>query len=289
MIEWKWLYRDSISALRTSSRKNWFDLFVRQYIHQHWDLLYSIHFKPKGYKEKADVLSRIKSVGYERYTQVASCIGGDLSEFERNLQRNTQGLLKRLNVSDTEQEIYVITGLDATNIYTTSYQNRSVTVLCLEAAGGRLSDLELLVSHECHHFARQAKVNHNIFEASIHERLVTEGLASCFSEEVQPGRPVHEYCYVPETTVEWVVQNSDRIQEILAQLPESEAMNLLFSRRPTSVLVEEVPSRTGYVYGYQLVKHFLEESGITAQSAADVPWMDVFPSYRAPFSACVSH
>ncbi|WP_134161187.1 DUF2268 domain-containing putative Zn-dependent protease [Alicyclobacillus sacchari] len=73
-------------------------------------------------------------------------------------------------------------------MYSTQFNGSTVTVLCVEATDGDYGLLELLLSHECHHWRRQQQTQHDIFNASIGERLVSEGLASYFSQEIQPGR-----------------------------------------------------------------------------------------------------
>lgn len=104
----------------------------------------------------------------------------------------------------TDQDVYVIVGLDCTNIYSTQLNGSTITVLCLEATDGDFDVLELLLSHECHHWRRQQQTAHDIFNSSIAERMVSERIASNFSQEIQPERESSDYCCVPPNTVEWV-------------------------------------------------------------------------------------
>jgi uncharacterized protein YjaZ len=145
-------------------------------------------------------------------------------------------------------------------------------VLCLEAADGNFNELELLLAHECHHWTRQQQIAHDIFNSSTGERIVSEGLASRFSAEIQPGSDVADYCYVPAETVGWVQENWSLFESLHDELKDNRLMDVLFSRTPASPLFPGMPPRTGYVYGYLKVKQFLEEVDKDAVTIAGVPW-----------------
>jgi uncharacterized protein YjaZ len=145
-------------------------------------------------------------------------------------------------------------------------------VLCLEAADGNFNELELLLAHECHHWTRQQQIAHDIFNSSTGERIVSEGLASRFSADIQPGRDVADYCYVPAETVDWVQENWSLFESLHDELKDNRLMDVLFSRTPASPLFPGMPPRTGYVYGYLKVKQFLEEVDKDAVTIAGVPW-----------------
>ncbi|WP_067929335.1 DUF2268 domain-containing putative Zn-dependent protease [Alicyclobacillus shizuokensis] len=167
--------------------------------------------------------------------------------------------------------MYVIVGLDCTNIYATDFEGCPVTVLCLEATNGDFKEIELLLAHEVHHWKRQSSLPQNIFDSGVHERCVTEGLAIRFSEEVQPGRPVNEYCFVPYHTVSWVQSHMDEISTWIQTIDpgDNDAMSALFSRHPEKIPMSGMPPRTGYVYGYLLVTAFQNHVGKDAAELAD--------------------
>lgn len=179
----------------------------QNYFKIHEALLDKIHFKPKGFPTKESVENRIQSLGFGRYRSLLNRIGTDFNRFEEQLTTMADQILKKLEYTGPEQTIYVIIGLDCTNIYSTELNGSFVTVLCLEATDGDLDQLELLLSHECHHWRRQELMAEDILNSSMGERLVSEGLASYFSKEIQPGHDISDYCYVPSSTVEWVKAN----------------------------------------------------------------------------------
>jgi hypothetical protein len=273
VLNWHWVYRDFVAAAsKIEDSQDWMKAIQRCYLDTHEDLLEELHFKPKGFRTKQSVLERLEGLGRERFDKLMLSIGNDFEGFEDRLTALVERILKILNYSGPKQEVYVIVGLDCTNIYSTHLDGSPVTVLCLEAVHGDFNALELLVAHECHHWTRQQQVSHDIFDASLGERIVSEGLASCFSSEVQPGRDVADYCYVPVETVEWVRENWSLFESLREELKDNRLMEFLFSRTPVRTLFPGMPPRTGYVYGYMKVKQFLNDAKKDAVTMSGVPW-----------------
>lgn len=169
----------------------------------------------------------------------------------------------------------MIVGLDCTNIYSTHFNGSSVIVLCIDATDGDYGVLALRFSHECHHWRRQQQTPHDILDWSIGERLVSEGLASYFSQKIQPGQIISDYCYVPSSTVEWVRNNWDLLNKLHSDLNKSRPMSALFSRTPNEQIIDGMQPRTGYVYGYVKVSGFLEESLKSASELSGIQWETV--------------
>jgi hypothetical protein len=273
VLNWHWVYRDFIVAAKNAdSPMDWLKTIQRYYLDTQGDLLERLHFKPKGYPTRQSVLERLEVLGRDRYGKLVNSIGEDLERFEHRLTALTDRILKMLNYNGPEQEVYVIVGLDCTNIYSTNLDGHPVTVLCLEAADGNFNALELLLAHECHHWTRQQQITHDIFNSSTGERIVTEGLASYFSSEIQPGRDVADYCHVPAKTVDWVQENWSLFESLHDELTDNRWMHFLFSRTPARPLFPSMPPRTGYVYGYLKVKQFLKDVEKDAVTMAGVPW-----------------
>ena len=87
----------------------------------------------------------------------------------------------------------------------------------------------MLLAHEYTHFIRKQKLCKDIFESSIGERFVTEGIASNYSREIVPYRKESEYCIVDEETVEWVKNNMDIIEKhMLGKKDTNELMSDYF-------------------------------------------------------------
>jgi hypothetical protein len=113
----------------------------------------------------------------ERYSSLLDKLP-DPPTFELTVTSIVERLLRHLNLQEQDQDVYVIVGLDCTNIYSTEYEGRPVTVLCLETTNEDFREIELLFAHEVHHWKRQSLIPHNIFEFSVYERCATEGLQS---------------------------------------------------------------------------------------------------------------
>jgi hypothetical protein len=273
VLNWHWVYRDFVTAVsKVESSGDWMKAIQRCYLDTHGDLLEQLHFKPKGFPTKQSVLERLRGLGRDRFDKLMSSIGNDFERFENRLTSLAERILKILNYTGPKQEVYVIVGLDCTNIYSTNLAGSPVTVLCLEAVDGDYNALELLLAHESHHWTRQQQVSHDIFESSLGERIVSEGLASCFSSEIQPGRDVADYCYVPVKTVEWVRENWSLFESLHEELQDNRLIECLFSRTPVRPLFPGMPPRTGYVYGYMKVRQFLKDANKDAITMSGVPW-----------------
>jgi hypothetical protein len=275
MPKWHWIYRDFVANV-TSPSQGWHQSFER-YLHSNWNLLKDIHFLPKGYGEDKLVSERFRTLSTDQYAALFDVLQ-DQTAFESTVIDTLDQILRLLSYPANHQDVYVIVGLDCTNIYATNYEDRPVTVLCLEATKGDLKELELLLAHEAHHWKRQSMLSHDIFEKSVCGRCISEGMAICFSEEVQPGRALHDYCFVPPETVAWVQSHLGDIDEVIQRgvLFETDIMSALFSRHPKKTPLPEMPPRTGYVYGYLRTKTFLSGIQATAAEMAHVGCEAVF-------------
>ena len=273
---WHWMYRDFVANLKESLSNDWV-IPCERYVRRNWDLLNKIHFQPKGFASYEQVMDRFLSLGQLRISGLLNNLTSQPT-FESTIVSMTDRLLQRLGHQAADQDVYVIVGLDCTNIYSTDYEGRPVTVLCLEATNADLKEVELLLAHEAHHWKRQSMVSHNIFDHSVQERCVTEGLAACFTEEVQPGRDIHEYCFVPPETVAWVQSHLAEMGEMFQRTggDNTAVMSALFSRYPKTLLIPGMPPRTGYVYGYLLTKAFLKRVQKTSVQMAGVNFQIVY-------------
>ncbi|SFU99060.1 DUF2268 domain-containing putative Zn-dependent protease [Alicyclobacillus macrosporangiidus] len=276
MPRWHWIYRDFVESVDNLSGASW-PQSVTRYLEQNWALLKSIHFGPRGFESYREVMTHFQILTRERYSSLLDKLP-DPPTFELTVTSIVERLLRHLNLQEQDQDVYVIVGLDCTNIYSTEYEGRPVTVLCLEATNGDFREIELLFAHEVHHWKRQSLIPHNIFEFSVYERCATEGLAICFSEEIQPGRAVHEYCFVPPESVVWVQSHIHELTEAIRELRpfETQATSALFSRRPEWVPIPGMPPRTGYVYGYLRTRAFLSRTRTNATEMAHVDCDAIF-------------
>lgn len=273
---WHWLYRDFVLAsLNCKNPDDWSHRIQQDYLDVHVGLLNAIHFSPKGFPTIQEVMRRYEELGYRRFARMLNAIGTDFTKFEGRLISTANRLLEVLEYRGSEQDVYVIVGLDCTNIYSTQFRGSQITVLCLEATDGDFDALELLLSHECHHWRRQQQLNHDIFTSTVGERMVSEGLASYFSQEVQPGLDISDYCYVPPDTVEWVENNWSLLDTIHSDLNSNRFMSAFFSRTPNEQIVDGMPPRTGYVFGYIKVQKFLSDLQKNASQMSGIKWSAV--------------
>lgn len=270
---WHWLYRDFVLAsFDCKYPDDWSHRIQQDYLDVHVGLLDAIHFLPKGFSTIHEVKRRFEELGPRRFARMLNAIGTDFTQFEERVISTTSWILETLEYTGTEQDVYVIVGLDCTNIYSTLFRGSQITVLCLEATDGDFAALELLLSHECHHWRRQQQLSHDIFTSTVGERMISEGLASYFSQEVKPGLDISDYCYVPPDTVEWVRNNWNILDAIRDDLNSSRLMTAFFSRNPSEQIVDGMPPRTGYVFGYLKVQQFLSGLQKSASQMSGIKW-----------------
>ena len=278
MIKWNWIYRDFVKAYQNCySEGEWRRVFNKYYFSQNKKLLSEIYFKPKGFSIQESIFDRLAQLNKSYYSELIINVG-DLDCFEITIKEMTNKVLKALKLGEEEinAEIYVIVGLNSTTIYSTEYEGKKVTVICLESVNGNIDGIQLLLAHECNHWMRQKAFRHDIFEHCVGERIVTEGLACAFSEEVCPNKSIAEYCIVPENTVRWTIENIQKLDDIItSQLNVNKLITQLFFRSPLEPLMRRMPPRIGYVYGYLKVKEYLDRSNLSITDVTTLDWQKV--------------
>ena len=133
-------------------------------------------------------------------------------------------------------KIYVIIGLDTTTIYSIKYNDEDITVLLLESTNGDMDNLDMLLAHEFTHFVRSI---------------------------------------VNKDTVEWVKNNLDKVEShMVGKLDTNELMSDYFYMF-ADTFKTGLPARTGYVYGYLIVKEYLEKNNLKIKDIIDKDWKDI--------------
>ena len=237
------------------------------------DLLNELYFKPKKVNkdlinEKLNDSKYIEKLNntintYKDY-DVEKLISEKISKFEEDTSF-------KLN----SYKIYVIIGLDTTTIYSIKYNNEDVTVLLLESTNGNIDNLDMLLAHEFTHFVRRQIFKRDIFDNSIGERFVVEGIGCNYSREIVPNKEDYEYCIVNKDTVKWVKNNIDKVENhMCGKIDTNELMSDYFYMFADTQKTG-LPARTGYVYGYLKVKEYLENNNLRIKDIIDKEWEDI--------------
>lgn len=239
---------------------------VRDYFEENKKLLDEIYFKPKGIS--FDLLeTKLRSNKY--YWRVR----GVKEEWEEKGLKEWIGETVAKFGKAVDMDLYVIVGLDTSTVYSTTYKGKPIAVLLLESTQGNADQLEILLAHEYAHAYRRKTLKAGIFNASLGERIATEGLACVFSEDRVPGYQAFDYCLVPEETAAFVKDKKmiyDMISETDLKAPEK--IPDFFSKGADKEKTG-MPARTGYVYGYLKVKEYLAKNPrMKITDALSVPW-----------------
>jgi Predicted Zn-dependent protease len=277
MINWYWIYRDFIISYDYSIiQDNWIESFKKMYLEPNSAILEEIYFKPKGFESKEKILKRIEEMGFEFFSELRKSIG-NINDFEYMIQSTANDILKEFNQVVIDTNVYVIIGGNCTNIYSTEYDGRTITVICLESIQGEIEKIKLLLSHEIHHWIREKKVKDGLFGVCNGERAVTEGLAINCSEFLFPGYRACEYCYVSDSTMNWVIEHWVEVDRLfLEQAKQNDLTSGFFTRNKTPNLIRDIPPRIGYAYGYLKVKNYIRNEGGTPIKLVGVPWTRAF-------------
>ena len=181
---------------------------------------------------------------------------------------------------DTHQRIesytiYLIIGLDTTTIYSFKYKGEDVSVLLLESIDGIVEKLDILLAHEFTHWVRKQIFQSDIFEKSLGERFIVEGIGCNYSRKIVPDKKDCEYCLVNDSVVTWVKNNIDKVEEkMMGHLETNELMSDFFymfvDTRKT-----KMPARVGYVYGYLKVKDYLEKNNLRIRDIINIDWKEI--------------
>lgn len=258
------------NALFQSDDMNITQLLRNNFLNELLDVLY---FKPKRVNKNIiekklnnkEYINKVKNTIEYFKNKDLEMIIKEKFEFFENETSNKLG----------NEKLYIIIGLDTTTIYSVKMNDEDVTVLLLESTNGSEQRLDMLLAHEFTHFIRKQKLNKNIFEDSIGERFVTEGIGCNYSREMVPNMTDSDYCILDNETVKWVKNNIDKIEECMAgKINNPELMNDYFSMTADPSIIG-MPIRTGYVYGYLKVKNYLEKNNLTIKDIIGIDWKKI--------------
>lgn len=236
------------------------------------DLINDIYFKPKKVdknliKEKLNNTNYmnkvIKTLESYKNMDIEELINKKIKQFEQDTTYKIENY-----------KIYVIIGLDTTTIYSTKYKDEDITVLLLESTNGIIDNLNILLAHEYTHFVRKQVFKRDIFENSIGERFVVEGIGCNYSREIVPNKEDYEYCIVNKQTVEWVKNNINKVEEHMKNINTNEQMSDYFYMFADTKKTG-MPARTGYVYGYLKIKEYLEKNNLKIRDIINKEWTDI--------------
>ena len=248
------------------------DLSTSNLVDSYWasDILNDIYFIPKKI-DKQKICNLVKddeflklletTISFLKKCDVVKVIEELLHEFEDD----TKYQLK-------DEKLYLILGGHTTTIYSTVANSEEISVLCLESLEGDMDKLKMLLAHEFTHYIRKRLLDCDIFEDSIGERIVTEGIASNYSREMVPSKEDSFYCIVSEDAVSWVTMHTGFIRNYIKDsLCDNTLMRDLFYMYADI----SFPARCGYVYGYFVVKKYLEENGVCVKDILGIDWKEI--------------
>lgn len=236
-------------------------------------LLDDLYFKPK--KINKDIIAeKLKSSKYiKKFNNMISKYKE--LDIEKYISKKINEFELDTNFKLDNYKIYIIIGLDTTTIYSIKYNNEVVTVLSLESTNGNIDNLNMLLAHEFTHFVRGQVFQRDIFENSIGERFVVEGIGCNYSREIVPNKEDYEYCIVNEDTAKWVKNNIDKVETYMKNKINTNELMSDYFYMFADTFKTGLPSRTGYVYGYLKVKEYLEKNNLKIRDVITKDWKEI--------------
>ena len=256
------------------------ELSTSNLVESYWelDILNNIYFIPK----KVDKRKSYELIRDEEFLRLLETTASFLKkcdvvkvveELFHEFEDDTKYQLK-------DEKLYLILGYHTTTIYSAVVNSEEISVLCLESLEGNMDKLKMLLAHEFTHYVRKQLLDCDIFETSIGERIITEGIASNYSREMVPSKTDSFYCIVSEDTVSWVATHTDFIRNYIK---DNLCDNILM--RDLFYMYADIsfPVRCGYVYGYFVVKKYLAENGLQVKDILGIEWKEILKVYEIYF------
>lgn len=241
------------------------------------DLINILYFKPK--KINKDLISeKLNDSNYIKKFNNAINIYNDYDIgklVSERINRFEEDVAFKLD----DYHIYIILGLDTTTIYSIKYKNEDVTVLLLESTNGNIDNLDMLLAHEFTHLVRKQIYKREIFECSIGERFIVEGIGCNYSREIVPNKDDYEYCLVDKDTVKWVKNNIDKVEAHMSNKIDTNELMSDYFYMLADTETTGLPARTGYVYGYLKVKEYLDNYNLRIKDIIDKDWREIINSF----------
>ncbi len=237
------------------------------------ELIRDIYFIPKKIEEGL-VSNKINDDSY--LNKVVKTINSYKNiDIEKVIEDKIKSFEEDVGYRINDYKLYVIIGLDTTTIYSTKYNGEDITVLLLEATDGNMGSLDMLLAHEFTHFVRKQYFDRDIFENCIGERFIVEGIGCNYSQEVAPNREDYTYCIVDKDIFLWVKNNRDKVEEHMKGHLDSREMMYDYFYMFADTEKTGLPPRTGYVYGYLIVKEYLEKKNLKIKDIINMDWEDI--------------
>lgn len=276
MIDWKGSTMDIINVskeLFENKSENIVEMLKKNFSNE---MLQKLYFSPK--KISKELIIR-KMNDNEYLNKISNTINYFKNlNIEKLILEKMQYFESDTNTKIENAKMFLIIGLDTATIYSIKIDNEDVTVLLLEATNGDEDTLSMLLAHEFTHFIRKQKLNKDIFNDSIGERFVTEGIASNYSRQIVPNKKDSDYCIVNESTVEWVKSNTYIIEQNMKKQIDTDSLMSNYFYMFADTYITGMPVRTGYVYGYLKVREYLEKNKLKIKDILDIDWKKIINS-----------
>jgi len=271
IVHWHWLHRDFAAAYRLCQDTGaWLGAYEEHYLRPNHAQLDRLYVRPKGIGSFAQALDRMAGIGYESFGDTVAVIAAD-PFFEASVEAAVRDLIDPFGHEPRSHDVYVIVGLDSSTIYSLQDGDKPATVVCLEAVNGTVDGLQRLFAHEVHHWFRQDASSHDIFQSSVGERLVTEGVAIGTRRRVSRMSPLARIASSPKARIAGRSGTKTDCGPGLGrawQAPPTWTRSFRGTRcRRCSLPC--MPPRTGYVLGFLAARRYL--AGRSATVTNPVP------------------
>lgn len=245
------LYRDFVRFLQALDRKEdpW-ECYQRHYLQPHQDFLFA-YWRCFQWMDLEQITQRVRRVRRGDYCSLETPPGGQPPE---QIARETLRRCQQIVATATEPEVYLFVGFFSADAFVMPFKGKPVIGVGLERFKD-FSSLGIILAHEYCHWLRQCKIGNQ--PPTLGNKLLSEGLATVFSQLVFPHSPLHKYLFLSPERVSWCRQNLPILLKLIQPELNSYRLTALFFKKGNS----EIPPRTGNYLGYRFVAEYMTRCG----------------------------
>ncbi len=250
------LYLDFFKFLDQMSENDAWPSYERLYLTPH-EKFFLAYWKNFAHFDRAQIAERVRRIKKGDYGQLRSLVR---LQDPALLAEESLEKCRRIFSFQPEPPVYLFVGFFSVDGATVEVEGFPSIALGLERFRD-FKDLPLLLAHEYCHCAQRVLLQDRFSpgDASLHFKIVSEGLSVFFSQLVYPDLPLHRHLFLTPERLRWARENEAALLELAAaDLAEEKLVPVLFGAGDPRA---GLPPRLGYFLAREMVGHCLSHHG----------------------------
>jgi uncharacterized protein YjaZ len=272
------IYKDFLRFLDALETERPWQAYERYYYHPHKVFLES-YWRTFHWMDIRQIQERVMRVKRKDYSNVLSLLHEtDVENWAREVFSKCMDVLK----FSEEPQVYLMIGFFSADGFVLEVEEKPVIGFGLERFQS-WRPFPILCAHEYAHYLRHL---HRRDEPYLSERydatsrsLLSEGIATAFSEIVFPEYPLREHLFLSEERFRWCRSNEAYLKDVFITARKGGGNFALFWKGEPDL---NVPPRVGSYLGYSYVKSYLKGNPVSGfMSLLEVDDIDAIMQDRA--------